>query len=71
MSPPGALVALDGEDRGVSPLSIPRVPYGSHRVTVSAPGYEPQDLEVAVSAADPIAAVGVALVPVGNPGEPR
>lgn len=71
VSPPGAVVALDGEERGVSPLSISSVPYGSYRVTVSAPGYEPQDLEVTVSAADPIAAVGVALVPAGNPGEPR
>lgn len=71
VSPPGAVVVLDGEDRGISPLSIPNVPYGSYRVTVSAPGYEPQDLQVTVSAADPIAAVGVVLVPAGEQGGAR
>ena len=63
-SPPGAAVALNGEERGVSPLSIPDVPYGTHRVAVSAPGYEPRTLEVVVSAADRIAAVGVTLAPI-------
>ena len=63
-SPPGAAVALNGEERGVSPLSIPDVPYGTYRVAVSAPGYEPRTLEVVVSAADRIAAVGVTLAPI-------
>lgn len=71
VSPPGAVVVLDGEDRGISPLSFPNVPYGSYQVTVSAPGYEPQDLQVTVSAADPIAAVGVVLVPAGEQGGAR
>lgn len=39
-TPGGAQVYIDGELRGASPLDITRLPEGSHRVKITAPGYE-------------------------------
>ncbi|MDQ3032039.1 MAG: PEGA domain-containing protein, partial [Myxococcota bacterium] len=47
---PGARVAIDGEPRGVIPLSGPlRVPAGEVRVEVSAPGYRDAECRVRVA----------------------
>ena len=62
-SPPGATVVVEGEDRGQTPLSLQDVPYGTHRVEVRAPGYEPQTREVTVSAEATVAAIRVDLAP--------
>jgi hypothetical protein len=66
-SPPGATVSVEGVDRGQTPLSLRDVPYGTHRVEVRTPGYEPQTREVTVSAAATVAAVSVDLAPGGGP----
>ena len=62
-SPPGATVAVEGVDRGLTPLSLRDVPYGVHRVEIRAPGYEPQTREVTVSAEATVAAIRVELAP--------
>lgn len=62
-SPPGATVAVEGVDRGLTPLSLRDVPYGVHRVEIQAPGYEPQTREVTVSAEATVAAIRVELAP--------
>ena len=66
-SPPGAAVSVEGADRGQTPLSLSDVPYGTHRVEVRAPGYEPQTRDVTVSAAATVAAVSFELAPGGEP----
>ena len=65
--PPGATVTVDGVDRGQTPLALRDVPYGTHRVEIRTPGYEPQAQEVVVSAEAPVAAVGADLSPAAGP----
>lgn len=38
--PPGALVEVDGERLGLSPVSMDFTYYGTHEITLSAPGFE-------------------------------
>jgi len=38
--PPGALVEVDGERLGLTPVSTDFLYYGTREITVSAPGYE-------------------------------
>ena len=66
-SPPGSSVSVEGVDRGQTPLSLRDVPYGTHRVEIRAPGYEPQTRDVTVSAEATVAAVSVELAPGGEP----
>ena len=66
-SPPGATVTVEGVDRGLTPLSLQDVPYGTHRVGIQAPGYEFETREVTLSAAATVAAVSVELVRGGVP----
>jgi dipeptidyl aminopeptidase/acylaminoacyl peptidase len=69
-NPPGAAVALDGKSVGVSPTTMPAVPfmydilksqYATHKITVSKPGYDPVDR--AISFNDPAAAYAINLEP--------
>jgi hypothetical protein len=38
--PEGAFLFLDGENRGVTPVTIPDLPVGSHILALSSPGYQ-------------------------------
>ena len=40
-NPPGAAVAIDGAPAGRTPLSVPRLKPGSHKVDVTQEGYQP------------------------------
>lgn len=62
-TPPGARVTMGGADRGLTPLSISDVPFGSFEIEISRDGYEPETRQVVVSAAQAVAAVGIALSP--------
>jgi TonB family protein len=53
--PEGALVKLDGEDRGQTPLELEEVPFGTHRVQLLLEGYQPQEHEVSVSLDEAVA----------------
>ena len=64
--PPGAIVLLDGERVGVTPLLVPDVAAGSHEVRLELPGYLSWTTEVAV-AAEEQNRVGASLQPDGNP----
>ncbi len=62
-TPPGARVTMDGAERGVTPLSVGDVPFGSRMVEVRREGFQPATREVAVSPSSPVVAVNVALAP--------
>ena len=62
-TPPGAAVRMDGNERGVTPLSIGDVPFGSRIVEVRREGFHPATREIALSAASPVAPVDVTLSP--------
>lgn len=47
-NPPGALVEIDGERKGLSPVSTDFTYYGTHEITMSAPGYETLTVEQTV-----------------------
>ncbi|MBM3266004.1 MAG: PEGA domain-containing protein [Candidatus Sericytochromatia bacterium] len=44
-SVPGAAVAIDGVDRGTTPISLSGLAAGKHRVTVTREGYRPYEAE--------------------------
>jgi hypothetical protein len=49
-NPPGASVSVDGEAQpGETPMIL-KLPPGPHKVSISSPGYESQDLEVDITA---------------------
>lgn len=62
-TPPGAGVTMDGAERGVTPLSVGDVQFGSRRVEVRLDGFQPATREVAVSPSSPVVAVDVTLAP--------
>ena len=62
-SPPGALVDVNGEPRGTTPLALSEIPYGSYTLRVSRPGYVSQVRDLSVSAGRPVGAVSVGLTP--------
>ena len=49
-----ALVRLDGLPVGVTPLTMPDITAGSHRIRLSREGYREQDFEVIVRAGEPL-----------------
>jgi TonB family protein len=59
--PPGARVRVDGQVRGETPLDLPDMPLGTHRVRVELRGYEPQSREVTLDAAGPSAELRLTL----------
>ncbi len=59
--PDGAAVALDGAHVGETPLLMPRVALGQHRITVTKPGFQSKTVEIEVPNAVP-QRVDVALV---------
>ena len=62
-SPPGALVDVNGELRGTTPLALGEIPYGSYTLRVSRPGYVSQVHELSISAEQPVGAVSAGLMP--------
>jgi hypothetical protein len=50
-TPPGALVTVDGERAGLTPVTVPDLSYGAHDVLVARPGYVPSRERVELTAA--------------------
>jgi len=44
--PPGIIVSLDGEDRGVSPVFMDNINQGSHELTVYGEGFIPRTIKI-------------------------
>jgi serine/threonine protein kinase len=61
--PPGAVVTVDGEGRGTTPLSLQDVAYGEHEVAVGLQGFGSLSRTVTISPTETIATVGVTLTP--------
>lgn len=55
VSPAGAAIAIDGRAAGVAPLAAPlAIAAGTHKLEVTADGYEPQKRELMVTAGTPL-----------------
>ena len=63
--PPGAVVLMDGERVGVTPLLVPDVAAGAHRLRLELPGYLPWTTDVTVAAEEELR-VGASLQPDGS-----
>ena len=63
--PPGANVSIDGEDRGLTPLSLSEVPSGVYRLEISVPGYRPEQRTLEISSDKTVAAISIVLEPFG------
>ena len=61
--PPGAVVTVDGEGRGTTPLSLQDVAYGEHEVAVGLTGFSSLSRTVTISPTETVATVGVTLTP--------
>ena len=67
-APDGALVLIDGVERGRTPLPEPiRVPGGEHTITLRAPGYADFQTGLSVNPGD-VERVTVVMVPSATPG---
>ena len=63
--PPGAVVLMDGERVGVTPLLVPDMAAGAHQLRLELPGYLPWATEVTVAAEEELR-VGASLQPDGS-----
>lgn len=63
--PPGAIVLMNGERVGVTPLLVPDVAAGAHQLRLEMPGYLPWATEVTVAAEEELR-VGASLQPDGS-----
>ncbi len=63
-TPAGAQVAVDGRRRGVTPLTLTRLAFGTHRVRLTRAGYESAERRVTVSAAKPASNLQVVMTAV-------
>lgn len=63
--PPGAIVRMNGERVGVTPLLVPDVAAGAHELRLELPGYLPWATEVTVTAEEELR-VGASLQPDGS-----
>ena len=61
--PPGANVSIDGEDRGLTPLSLSDIPSGVHRIEISVLGYTTEQRTIEISPDETVAAISVELDP--------
>jgi serine/threonine protein kinase len=60
-SPAGALVTVDGQFFGETPVTIPDLPMGPHLVLVAHPGHVPESQRVVLTAAEPARTLNVNL----------
>lgn len=68
-NPDGATVTIDGELKGITPLSIASIVPGDHTLTVTSPGFLPRTLKIiATSGFKIIASMKLALS--GEPSQP-
>jgi len=66
--PDGAIVSIDGRQRGTTPAAIRDLPFGTHNIVVSRPGYERREQRITVSAAVPAREVTIELTKVAAAG---
>ncbi len=56
-NPDGATVSLDGETKGITPLSLSTVSVGDHTVTVTSPGFVTRTLKIKTTAGYKVVAI--------------
>ena len=70
-TPAGASVSVDGKDYGRTPATVRDLSHGTHRVTVTRPGYAPEERRFVISASRPAPSMTIALAPVRVPAPAR
>jgi hypothetical protein len=62
-TPAGAAVVIDGQSRGVTPLTLPELAFGAHTIEVSDPGHDTRQQRVTLSERRPARSVDFKLRP--------
>jgi hypothetical protein len=70
-NPGGATVAVDGVEKGVTPLALRDVEYGTRNLTLTREGYVTERRRVALSSSRPSRSVDVRLTPQASASRPR
>lgn len=70
-NPSGATVSVNGVERGVTPLALRDLAFGTHTITLARRGYAPQTSKVALTSARPSRSVDVRLAAVAQPASPK
>jgi hypothetical protein len=65
--PAGAGVVVDGQSRGVTPLTLGELAFGAHRIEVSHPGHDTRQRRVTLSERRPARSVDFVLRPTSVP----
>ena len=65
--PPGAMVTIDGVDRGRTPLALSDMPFDTYRVEVSREGFRSQSAALTLSPAATVASIAIELPPGADP----
>ena len=63
----GAVVAVDGEEVGITPIEALPIPAGTHRLTARAPRHLPANLEIEIEGAGKEQAFEIELIPAWAP----
>jgi hypothetical protein len=58
---------VDGQSRGVTPLDLRELAFGSHTITISHPGHDSRQRRVTLSERRPVRSVDFELRPTGVP----
>lgn len=60
-TPPGATVLLNNEEKGMTPVTVPALPFGKYMLKVDLKGYQPIEQEVEISAQAPALSLPLTL----------
>jgi hypothetical protein len=68
-TPAGATVVIDGRSRGVTPLELPELAFGTYAIAVSHSGHETRRRRVTLSERRPARSIDVELPPTSVPAQ--
>jgi hypothetical protein len=71
-TPAGAAVSVDGKDYGRTPATVRDLSQGAHRLTITRPGYAPEERRFVITPSRPAPSMTIALAPARTtPPPPR
>jgi len=70
-TPAGAAVSVDGKDYGRTPATVRDLSQGAHRLTITRPGYAPEERRFVITPSRPAPSMTIALAPARTTPPPR
>jgi len=69
-TPAGAAVSVDGKDYGRTPATVRDLSQGAHRLTITRPGYAPEERRFVITPSRPAPSMTIALAPARTTAPP-